>query len=166
MNIFADYPAGSYEDPFAPESHGKYFAFLTNRKQCFSYLSYDIDDFSYGNNELYKAMPMGYTGLWVLERVFAANSENKACIFSHEERSEMQLFIRMTDRDGTQMIVSQEEMLEKVSADTGILINNLNNPSGKNLENYSLFSKRAKKEINVMEIAIVGADLLKNYNWH
>lgn len=166
MNIFADYPVGSHENPFDLESQGKYFAFLTNREKCFSYLSYNINDFSFENDEMYKAMPMGYTSLWVLERIFIVNSENKTHIFSSDKRSRIQFFICMTEKDGTQKLVSQGQLLDRVSADTRSVLNSFNNSFDKMIENYSLFLRKAKEEINAVEIVIVGANLLESYNWH
>lgn len=82
MQIFANYPLHSRENPFDKNAVGKYFVYLTNRKESFSYLSNDLVDFNYNNNELYKAMPMGYTSLWVLERVSVKRGREEAIFFA------------------------------------------------------------------------------------
>lgn len=82
MQIFANYPLHSRENPFDKNATGKYFAYLTNRKECFSFLSDDLADFNHNNNKLYKAMPMGYTSLWIFERVSVKKGSEEAVSFA------------------------------------------------------------------------------------
>ena len=82
MEFFANYPFYSRENPFDRNAVGKYFVYLTNRKKCFSYLSDVLADFNLNNEELYKAIPMGYTSLWVLERVSVKSGREEAIYFA------------------------------------------------------------------------------------
>lgn len=67
--VFTPYPPGSKGNPFDKSAAGRYFAYLTNREQCFSRLSDNPADFRPQNEALAQAMPMGYTSLRVLARV-------------------------------------------------------------------------------------------------
>ncbi|MDQ0088529.1 hypothetical protein J2T12_001935 [Paenibacillus anaericanus] len=75
MSFYNNYPLNSNQDIFSRHSTGRYFVYLSNRSKCLSYLANKIEDFDYNNDELYKAMPMGYTTLTILERAFLIDGE-------------------------------------------------------------------------------------------
>lgn len=108
---FKQYPVDSKESPFDKDSKGKYFAWLTNRKDAFSYLSENKDDFQYYNGELYKAMPMGYTNLWILERI-ALEVGGELVASYGEAKQEMRCFYVILDGNGKYEQISEYEYIE------------------------------------------------------
>ena len=166
MDVFAEYPIGSKENPFAEKSKGKYFTYLTNRKKCFSFLSDDINDFKYNNNELYKAMPMGYTTLCVLTRVFIVSSETEPLYFEETNKSVMHLYC-VVEKTGNYKKISEGELLEMASLETRTVLHNIDVYDDRNqLKKYHLFMKKLKGEICIEKIVMIGAILMDEYNWH
>jgi len=159
MNIFADYPTGIHENPFNIDAKGNYFAYLTNRECCLSYLSEKLEDFDYNNNNLYNAMPMGYTSLWVFERVFVVNSEEVWKKFKNEKNTQILFYI---EDNGENKLISQSQLLEIVHWN----FKEQNDSIEEQLLNWCRLLKNAKEELQCTKISAVGAILLKEYNWH
>ncbi|WP_322412881.1 hypothetical protein, partial [Clostridium perfringens] len=157
--IFADYPTGIHENPFNINAKGIYFAYLTNRECCLSYLSEQLDDFGYINKNLYHAMPMGYTNLWVLERIFVVNSEGVWKIFKNEENTHILFCI---EDNGQYKLISQSELLEIVHSN----FENQNSSIKEELSNWCILLKNAKEKLQCTKISAVGTILLENYYWH
>lgn len=158
MSIFANYPNGVRENPFDVNANGTYFAYLTNRVCCLSYLSEKLEDFDYMSNNLYNAMPMGYTNLCVFERVFAVNSEGVWKKFNDKKYSNL-LFI--TENNGESKLVSQAELLEKVKCNYRVY-----NTVEDEVLNICNLLKSANEKMNCDKISAVGAIKLKEYTWH
>ena len=156
MNIFADYPTGIHENPFNVNAKGSYFSYLTNRECCLSYLSEQLDDFGYMNNNLYHAMPMGYTNLWVLERAFVVNSEGVWKVFRNKENVHVLFCI---EDNGRYKLISQSELLEIAHLN----FEDNNGSIGDQLLNWCRLLKVAKERLKCTKISAVGAALLENY---
>lgn len=164
MNIFADYPIGSHENPFEIDGKGNYFAYLTNRDCCLSYLSDNLSDFNYMNNDLYHAMPMGYTSLWVLERCYVANSDGFSKIYKKEKN--IHLLFRIDELDAEYKITHQSELLASISPKTRNLLLSKCGSIDEEIEGLCKFLKNAKEELQCVKISLVGSRLLEDYNWH
>lgn len=137
MGIFADYPPVSRENPFDRNAKGKYFAHLTNRRmESFSYLAENLDVFAFFNPELYKAMPMGYTNLWILERISVKVADEEAVVFS-EDGKDIKYFYCVSDKNGEYSEISEEE-----------------------------YTKACSNKETVKNVVKIAAKLLENYYWH
>lgn len=137
MGIFAQYPANATGNPFEKISQGRYFAFLTNRKTCFSLVSDDINDFKYSNTDLLSAMPMGYTNLWVLERVSLRTNDETPILFAEADHT-LRYFYCALDSEGEYRNITEYE--------------------------YKQFCNGKSSDIEkVMELAV---NLVADYSWH
>ena len=159
MSIFADYPKMSRENPFEMDSAGTYFAYLTNRECCFSYLSDRLEDFQYNNNALYEAMPMGYTALWVLERCWLADSDGTCRVFGNEIGTQTLYCLENLDTKQWQK-VSQARLME--IARFPVLKEYLENE----MNQASFLLQCVKKQLPCSKIVAVGVKLIEEYNWH
>ena len=165
MNVFASYPVNSHENPFDIYSNGKYFAYLTNRQLCFSYLSNDLSDFGWGNNELYHAMPMGYTNLYVLERIFIVESNSKVYKFSDKKYDKICTFrYEGFPKEEWNTFVEDEMWKNRIQYYHRELFvkNNVDDAIKCSVE----FLNRIKDTYGLNNLIVLGAGLIDNYRWH
>lgn len=109
-NFSVEYPVISKGNPFDKEATGKYFAYLTNRKICFSHLSDQLEDFGFQNEGLYNAMPMGYTSLWVMERVSLKYCNEDKVFFNDSGLRQTCFYCKL--KEGVYELVSQYEYMQ------------------------------------------------------
>lgn len=155
-DVFVNYPLDSDENPFEAKTKGKYFGFLTNREKCYSYLSDDMGPFTHNSEGLCRAMPMGYTNLWILERVLVSSSEEETVVFKEKTEDIKELYC----------ICHNDDKWENYSA---LAVLNMASEETKKIheeKKYHLFLKQLKREMGVKKIVMVGATILEDYYWH
>jgi len=108
---FAQFPIGSKESPFDKDTKGKYFGWLTNRKNGCSYLAERKEVFNRNDRELMRAMPMGYTNLWILERL--ALEINGEIVATYGEAGKNMRYIYVVlDESGKYERITEDEYIE------------------------------------------------------
>ncbi len=108
---FVQFPIGSKESPFDKDAKGKYFGWLTNRKNGCSYLAESKNAFRHGDNALVHAMPMGYTNLWILERVALEINGEIVATYGKVEKNVRYIYI-VLDESGKYERITEDEYIE------------------------------------------------------
>lgn len=160
MQIFVNYPENIYENPFTSNIKGGFFVYLPYRKTCLSYLSHNFSDFDYENSAMCRAIPMGHTSLWVLERCFVANSDGFKKIFKRTENIET-LFCK-EELNGQYKLISQAELFDIPYRNVGNKIETIDEWIYHTCE----AARNAKEKMQCKNIFAIGAKKLKEYNWH
>lgn len=133
---FAQFPENVTESPFNPDAKGTYFAWLTNRKGGCSYLAERADAFCHEDSVLFREMPMGYTSLWILERIVLEIGGNVVAAYGEPAEKIHHIYV-ILDENGKYERISEEEY--------------------KALCQNEVLSRRAVK---------LTANLLDAWNWH
>ncbi|MCM3785160.1 hypothetical protein M3231_19485 [Neobacillus mesonae] len=156
MSYYCNYPSNSNQDVFAQDSAGKYFAYLSNRQRSLSYLSDHLIDFNYNNNDLYKAMPMGYTALTVLKRLFLLDREGMT-----EWPSETAGDLYLLRNEAV-----PRSYWQKGSEEYHLILATFKGESA--LTDAKHYSKQLFEQIKneASGAKIVGAAVMDSYNWH
>lgn len=84
--VHNEFPSDSNLCPFDPQADGSRFIYLTARQNRYSYLADEKCDMSF--EKLSRYFPMGYTNLWIMERL-GLLSMGKIEIFIKNEKAEM-----------------------------------------------------------------------------
>ncbi|GMX67075.1 hypothetical protein Elgi_63480 [Paenibacillus elgii] len=158
MSFYCDYPKHSRQNVFSRNAAGTYFAYLSNRAKCLSYLSDDLSDFDYHNRELSKAMPMGYTGLTILKRAFLMDS-----IGCHDWS---------VNHTGELYVLRNEVPKEYWKPETQEYHLHMASFSGPaaaaEAKNYckAIFDKINQSRVDTGRAILVGAVVVEQYYWH
>lgn len=163
IEFLADYPAGCRESPFDIHTSGECFAYLTNRKQCLSYLG-NQKEFAYGNNELYRAMPMGHTDMLVMRRSFVVDSDGNFRIYA--KGPNLYFLFCMEENNQKISLVSQKEILENASFEAR---REVQVPSGsleENIKKLYRLLKSANETMGGRKITLTAGIILEKRAWH
>ncbi len=163
IEFFVDYPEGKKENPFDMNASGSCFAYLTNRKQCLSYLG-NQSDFSYGNNALYRAMPMGYTDMLVMKRSFVVDSDGNYQVFARGENLWF-LFCR-EEKNQKISLVSQKEILENASTTSRMAVQVPSVRMEDNINKLYELLKSANEKMGSRKIILTAGMVLEKRAWH
>jgi hypothetical protein len=164
MDVFCNYPINSKENPFDINSKGKYCGYLTNRQKCFSYLSDNLKDFEWQNESLYKAMSMGYTNLWILERLFLINSSGEFKKFSNEKFTKIAT-LRSDGFPKDEWKVYNEDSSENKVEDYHRFLFEKDNIDD-SISTARDILKRIQEKHSVKNLTILGVGLIEDYFWH
>ncbi|XOK64285.1 hypothetical protein ACJ7K1_14600 [Paenibacillus elgii] len=161
MSLYCDYPKHSRHNIFSRDAKGNYFAYLSNRGKCLSYLSDDLSDFDYHNRELSKAMPMGYTGLTILERAFLMDSDGHQG-WSVNHTGEM--YVLRNEAEAVSM-----EYWKPETQEYHLHLASFSGPTGAaEAKNYcaAMLEKMSRSQIDLNGAILVGAVVVEQYYWH
>lgn len=164
MEVFSNYPLNSRENPFDLNSKGKYFAYLTNRQNCFSYLSEELSDFDWKSKQLYSAMPMGYTDLWVLERLFLINTSGAIKLFSNENYSKIVTFRSDGFPKPEWSAFVDDGWKDRIQDCHRVFFEKDNIDDTLSMSREIL--KRIEKRYDLKNLTILGAGLINDHYWH
>ncbi|MGN0159961.1 MAG: hypothetical protein ACI4AQ_01075 [Lachnospiraceae bacterium] len=163
IEFFADYPVGCRENPFDINASGSCFAYLTNRKQCLSYLG-SKEDFSYQNNGLHRAMPMGYTDMLVMQRSFVVDSDGNSGVF--EKGGNLHFLFCREDQNQKIILVSQKEILENASGEVRMEVQTPSRSMEDNIKKLYRLLKSANEKMGSRKITLVAGNILEKRAWH
>lgn len=159
MSFYNNYPLNSNQDIFLKNSTGRYFAYLSNRSKCLSFLSNNIEDFDFNSNELYEAMPMGYTTLTILERAFLLDREGIKT-WPIENEGEVYIIRNEMVPEHYWGQDNKEYHLRLKSFKGVYALSNATNWC------EDLFAKSSNEESNNNVSKLIGAVVVKEFNWH